>query len=110
MKEAIFIGKGSAKCVAHAGKKVFRLLFKSEKMEGIISEIEEGGTSEFYQHEGEEIHILLEGEIDYQVGDKVYHMKEGDMLWHESSIPHRATNTGKGRAVYITIGTPPTFM
>ena len=107
--KAIFI-KGGARAVAHAGKKIFRLLFKSERMEGIIAEIEEGGISEFYRHDGEELHILLKGTIDYQIGDEIYHMHEGDMLWHETDIPHRAINVGDEKAVYITISTPPTFM
>ena len=110
MKRAVFIEKGEAEAIAHVGKKIFRLLFKSERMEGIIAEIEEGETSEFYRHEGEELHILLKGTIDYQVGDEIYHMHEGDMLWHESDIPHRAINVGNEKAVYITISTPPTFM
>jgi quercetin dioxygenase-like cupin family protein len=83
---------------------------KSTVMEAIISELEKETTSRLYKHDGEEIHLILEGEIEYQVGQRKFIMKKGDTLWHRSDIPHRAKNTGKEKAIYLTVGSPPTFM
>ena len=63
-----------------------------------------------YTHDGEELHFVIEGEIEYIVGDKTYKLTEGDSLWHKSNIPHGAGNTGSKKAKFITIGVPPTFM
>jgi len=108
--DAIFKKKGTSQSERVINRKLFRLLIKTDKLEGIICELEPGASSEFYTHKGEEIRIMLKGTIEYQVGDKTYHLKEGDVLWHRSDVPHRGTNTGKGKAIYFTVGVPPTFM
>jgi quercetin dioxygenase-like cupin family protein len=110
MEEAIFIKKGKESYKSRKEGKLFRMLAKSERMEAILAEMDLGATSEFYKHQGEEIHLLLKGRIEYEVGDKKYLMEEGDVLWHRSDLPHRARNIGREKAIYLTVGTPPTFM
>jgi len=39
-----------------------------------------------------------------------YKLSEGDILWHKSMLTHHARNTGGEKVVYITVGTPPSFM
>jgi quercetin dioxygenase-like cupin family protein len=108
--DAILRKKGTSQTERVINRKLFRLLIKTEKLEGIIAELEPGASSEFYNHKGEEIRIMIKGTIEYQVGNKIYTIKEGDVLWHRSNVPHRGTNVGKGKAVYFTVGVPPTFM
>jgi quercetin dioxygenase-like cupin family protein len=108
--DAILRKKGASQMERVINRKLFRLLIKTEKLEGIICELEPGASSEFYHHKGEEVRIMIKGSIEYQVGEKTYTLKEGDVLWHRSDVPHRGTNTGKGKAVYFTVGVPPTFM
>ena len=43
--------------------KLFRLMIKSEHLEAIIAEIDPHTESRWYQHDGEELHYVLEGEI-----------------------------------------------
>jgi quercetin dioxygenase-like cupin family protein len=88
----------------------YRVKAKSGNLIVIKSELDPGAETEEYEHEGEEVRIVLEGQIDCCVGNMHYTMRAGDVIWHPSSLPHRMKNVGKGRAVYITIGTPPTFM
>lgn len=71
-------------------------------------EIEPGASSEVYEHEGEEIKIFIQGKVEYTVGEKVYRLKEGDVLWHMSDIPHRVKNIGDTKAIFFTVDTPPT--
>ena len=111
MEDAIEIPKGSSKKRMDLDGKHLELLFKSGKMEGILIIVEPG--KEFgkkYSHDGEELHYVIEGEIEYVVGTKIYKMGPGDSLWHKSSIPHGARNIGSTTAKFITIGVPPTFM
>lgn len=108
--DAVFRKKGTSQTEREINRKLFRLLVKTERLEGIICELEPGASSEFYNHQGEEIRIMLKGTIEYQVGDKTYTLNEGDVLWHRSDLPHRGTNTGKEKAIYFTVGVPPTFM
>jgi len=79
-------------------------------MEAITSELDPHTESQWFKHSGEEIHLVLKGELEYTVGDKFFKLCEGDILWHDSSKPHRAKNTSDKKVKYITIGTPPTFM
>jgi len=90
--------------------KLYRLMIKSDHLEAIIAEIEPHTKTKWYKHGGEELHYILDGEIEYEVGEKSYKLKKGDLLWHKSGVKHRATNNSDKKAKYATVGTPPTFM
>ncbi len=109
-KECVYIEGGEEKEIEEVDGKLFRLLQKSDEMEAIIAELEVGAKSDEYFHKGEEIHLVLEGKIEYRVGNQVFEMKEGDTLWHPSDVPHSAENLGEKKAIYLTVSTPPTFM
>lgn len=111
MEDVIKIPSSSPRKQLEVDGKLLSLLFKSGKMEGILIEVEPG--KEFgkqYTHDGEELHYVIEGEIEYLIADKVFKLSKGDCLWHNSNIPHSARNPGDTMARYITIGVPPTFM
>ena len=110
MENTIFLKKGDAKYEKKREGKVYNMLMKSTVMEAIIAELEESAKSRLYKHNGEEIHLVLEGKIEYAVGERKFVMNKGDTLWHRSDIPHGAKNLGKGKAIYLTVGSPPTFM
>ena len=108
--QAIFIKKGKEKSKTKRPGKLYRMMVKSDRMEAIISELEPHAESRWYQHDGEELHIILKGEMEYTIDDKTYKLSEGDLLWHPSTLKHRAKNNSDEKTTYITIGTPPTFM
>ena len=105
----ILMRSGDEKSRTQIPGKLFRLMIKSERLEAIIAEIEPHTSSRWYQHNGEELHYVLEGEIEYEVGEKSYKLKKGELLWHKSNTKHRAVNHSEKKAIYATIGTPPTF-
>lgn len=109
-RDMIFVKKDSELKQVVAPGKIYRLLIKSNRMEAIISELEPFAESRWYQHDGEEIHYMIQGEMDYTIGQTVHHLKEGDILWHISTIKHRAKNTTGEKISYITVGSPPTFI
>ena len=92
------------------GKKV-KLLAKSRLMEAVMVEVEAGDSFPHESlHAGEEFKIVLEGQIEVHVGEQVYLLGKGDWLWHKSDLPHHVNNPGHEKALYLTIGTPPTFI
>jgi len=108
MRKSKVIRRGASEYERKIAGKKYKFLIKTEKLGGILVEMEPGACSEVYEHEGEEIKIFIQGEVEYTVGEKVYHLKEGDVLWHQSDIPHRAKNIGDTKAVFFTVDTPPT--
>jgi len=106
----IFLKSGEQLSKTKTPGKIFRLMIKSDRLEAIIAEIDPHSTSRWYKHDGEELHYILEGEIEYDVGDKSYRLHKGELLWHKSNEKHRARNITDKKAKYATVGTPPTFM
>ena len=109
MKGSRLIRRGSRDYERNIAGKQYKFLVKTEQLAGILVETEPGAYSEFYEHEGEEIKIVMKGEVEYTVGKTVYHLKEGDVLWHQSTIPHRIKNSSDKKAIIFTVDTPPTF-
>jgi quercetin dioxygenase-like cupin family protein len=109
-EDVVFIKNGEEKSKTMKPGKLYRLIVKSHKMEAIIAELDPHTESKIFQHDGEEMHLVLEGEMEYTVGEKTYKLSEGDILWHKSMLIHHARNIGAKKVVYITVGMPPSFM
>ena len=109
-EDVVFIKKGDETSITKKPGKLYRLMVKSHKMEAIIAEIDPHTESKWFQHDGEEMHLVLQGEMEYTVGEKSYKLSEGDILWHKSLLKHHARNIGSEKVVYITIGMPPCFI
>ncbi len=56
-----------------------------------------------FQHEGIETIYMLEGEIDYRHGQKIYPLKPGDTLFFDADAPHGPTTLRKLPARYLSI-------
>lgn len=83
-----------------------------EALEVVVCDYDAGGHSgdEPYTHgDAEELCVLLEGEVEHQVGDDVWRLAPGDAVHYRSSVPHRTTNTGRAPARVLYVVTPPTF-
>jgi DNA-binding transcriptional MerR regulator/mannose-6-phosphate isomerase-like protein (cupin superfamily) len=76
-----------------------------------IVTIEPGsGSGGEYKHEGEEVMFVLQGHIQVWLdGTECYDLKQGDMLYFQSTQLHRWHNPGKEPARYLGVNTPPTF-
>ena len=107
--ETIFIKKGDEKTKMERPGKLYRPMVKSDRMETITTELDPNVESKWFKHNGEELHLILQGKLEYTVGEKSYRLNEGDILWHRSNVRHRAKNIGSEKVKYITIGTPPTL-
>jgi transcriptional regulator with XRE-family HTH domain len=62
-----------------------------------------------YVHEGEECITIMEGELIVDIGGAEYHLRVGDSLTYDSSLPHFYRNATSAPAVLIGAMTPPSF-
>ncbi len=84
---------------------------REKNMEPIMYEIKPNGESgrDFYSHDGEEYVYIIEGELDIYIEDKIYTLKEGDMLYFKSNIKHRFKNNTKKMVKALWVVSPSTF-
>ncbi len=77
--------------------------------EFILIEYPPGSSTgkEKYSHEGVECGFLLEGKLEVEVVDQIYHMKPGDSITYQSNIPHRTSNKGKKPARGVWVNSKP---
>jgi transcriptional regulator with XRE-family HTH domain len=50
-----------------------------------------------------EFKYLLQGSVEYQIGDNKYKMEAGDSLYFDASEPHNPKNTGNENALLLVI-------
>lgn len=83
----------------------------SRQMELMMATLEPGTSTcdEPLTHPGEECTFVLQGEMEIQVGEDNYHLKEGDSIYYYCAIPHKITSVGKKDLVFISAITPPSF-
>lgn len=79
-------------------------------MEPVLVELEpKATTQEDFPHEGEEFGYVIEGEIAIVRAGKRYPAKGGESFYFTADKEHHIVNTGKGRAKFLWISTPPNF-
>jgi transcriptional regulator with XRE-family HTH domain/mannose-6-phosphate isomerase-like protein (cupin superfamily) len=76
----------------------------------LISYPVDGGSGDFYAHEGEECGFVVEGRFKGFVGDEEFTLEAGDSIYYSSSIPHRWENAGDVEARAVWAVTPPSFL
>lgn len=64
---------------------------------------------ELYAHEAEEAGVVVSGQIEVTVGDRMRTLGPGDAYLFDSRLPHRFRNAGDEPCVVISACTPPTF-
>lgn len=62
-----------------------------------------------YTHEGDEAGLVIEGSLEFWIGDAHYVLHAGDSFAFKSTTPHRYRNCGSGRAIVVWAITPPTY-
>jgi transcriptional regulator with XRE-family HTH domain len=83
---------------------------KSRLLQGSIHNIAPGGgTDGRISHEGEEVAYVLEGKVEFLIGDARHVLNAGDSVCYRSEQPHGYNNGGEKVARMIIVNTPPTF-
>lgn len=68
-----------------------------------VTETFPGGAPPMHTHDGEESHVLLEGEIQYAMGDTLFTMKAPYVVNIPAMVPHAFKNIGKKTANLVVI-------
>ncbi|MCP1337082.1 cupin domain-containing protein [Futiania mangrovi] len=76
-----------------------------------LTEIEPGAYSgpELDTHDGEEAGVVMAGQLDLWLGEKRFHLFEGDAFRYRASTPHRYGNPGKTVTRVHWVYTPPIY-
>lgn len=72
-------------------------------LEGIVLE---GGPPLHIHDDEDEIVIIMEGELTYQVGEKKGVVRTGGILWFPKGIPHAVANHSGKPCRFVTVATP----
>ena len=87
------------------------LFVKTDVLELMRTTMEPGASfGPPYKHVGQEAHLILKGEIEVQVDEQTYSLKEGDTIWFSSLLPHTMKNLGKEKLIFCSVVSPPTFI
>lgn len=77
---------------------VYKALAKgknSKTMEPFVLEIPPGASRKPVTSNGDEFIYLLEGEVDFHLGEEVFKLKPGDSLYFEGELPHYSASRSK---------------
>jgi mannose-6-phosphate isomerase-like protein (cupin superfamily) len=78
----------------------------------ILREVMPPGTDtgeSLYAHDGEEGGVVIQGQVEITVGDRVRVLGPGEAYYFESRTPHRFRNVGKEDAILVSANTPASF-
>ncbi len=79
-------------------------------MEPVLVELSAGiATAGDIPHEGEEFGYVLEGKISIILGNTHHICKKGETFYYPANKPHSILNSGKTKARFLWISTPPNF-
>jgi len=68
-----------------------------------------GGAMGFYRHEGEEFGIVLKGELEINLNNTIYRVKEKESFYYSSQIPHAWVNPTNKETIVIWVVSPPSW-
>ncbi|HTE64935.1 MAG TPA: XRE family transcriptional regulator [Candidatus Binatia bacterium] len=106
------VRKGARKAIRPPGAAVSYELVSPDlrrKIEMIIVRLKPGLDSAAMAHEGEECALVLHGRVAITVGDVEYELDEGDSIYYDSGLPHKARAVGDEPAEIVSAITPPNF-
>jgi quercetin dioxygenase-like cupin family protein len=92
------------------GGSVLSMRVTGEQSNGLVTVIEgvveQGGPPlHLHQHE-DEVVVVLDGELTYQVGEQRGVLTAGGLLWFPRTVPHAVANLSGRACRFLTIVTP----
>jgi transcriptional regulator with XRE-family HTH domain len=57
----------------------------------------------FFQHDGDEMVYVLEGQVEIHLGSEKIRLTPGDCLYFDASTPHRSHSVGRERAMTLVV-------
>ena len=96
----------------HLGRKALLTPKPFHALEVVAAEFEPGGSTgdEPYTHgDSEELLLVVQGRVHFQLGASVYDLRDGDSVHYRSSTPHRVINPGDEPAEVLFVISPPSY-
>ncbi len=84
-------------------QRIFTQSIKNSTVDIVILELEPDAHRPQVETEAYEYKYILSGSIEYQFGEKVYTLSQGDSMLFDGRIPHTPKNTGKETASMLVI-------
>jgi len=83
----------------------------NREMELVLITLDEGRATfdAPFSHAGHECDVVLEGEVQFEIGSRLEALEAGDAIYFDCTIPHRFVNVGHGAARLLSVVSPPTF-
>jgi transcriptional regulator with XRE-family HTH domain len=83
----------------------------NRQMEMFFATLEPGAVTcdEPLSHNGEEVTLVLKGQMEIEIGIEKYLLGEGDSIYYFATSPHRIVNNGNVELEFISTITPPRF-
>jgi transcriptional regulator with XRE-family HTH domain len=80
----------------------------SQHLELVLYELPPGAVSwsTARSHAGQQCHLLLQGTVRADYGDKTYRLEEGDSILWEGTLPYRLENIGPNEARLLSATAP----
>ncbi|MGD9126306.1 MAG: cupin domain-containing protein [Planctomycetia bacterium] len=108
--QLVFVQQGQGKCIERDEPEV-GITYKSlaherfcKIMDPFLLEVPAGKSRQAaLAHEGEEFLYLLEGQIDFEYDEELYHFTEGDCVYFNAQIAHRIINSTSEKAKVMCI-------
>jgi transcriptional regulator with XRE-family HTH domain len=94
------------------GRKLLLTQRPLQHLEVFVGELDAGGSTgaEPYAHgDSEELFVVLNGNVQLELGGDVHELESGDSIDYRSSTPHRVTNVGGECAEVMWIISPPSY-
>jgi transcriptional regulator with XRE-family HTH domain len=66
-------------------------------------------SAQSYSHNGDGVGFVMSGELEIWVGERHFHLYEGDSCSYSSGEPHRYKNPGADEAIIMWAISPPNF-
>lgn len=76
---------------------------------GVLEEGATSGATSVGHSEGEEFLMVLNGSLEFNLGNERFTLEEGDSIYYDATIPHSYRNLNKGNTVLIAVSTPSSF-
>lgn len=85
---------------------VSRRVFSGKNSMLALNEIAPGTTPSLHSHPHEQLVYIVEGDVDFVVGDQVLAMKTGDMVVVPPNVPHSLKNKGAKACLNLDVFSP----
>ena len=83
---------------------------RNQKMNALLMDIPPGtGLPAVHRGEGEDFFYVIDGEVEYGLGEEVFTLTKGDAAHHNTQIDHTVINNSDKVARLLWVGTPVLF-